>query len=368
MIDWESSETSILLNPRLNELVRKEIIRCLPVADMFASHLWFLTSGTTGKVGEHKCVALSKKAVLCSAQAVNKHLDSTSEDVWLNALPQFHVGGVGILARAHLSDAKVITAAEKWDALAFHQQLIDSAATLTALVPTQLHDLVTQNLEAPKSLRAVVIGGGRLEVSLAFRAKELGWKALPSYGLTEASSQVATAVKPDGELQILDHVDVRSDMDGYLELKGGSLLTAYGVISNNDVHIYDPKIAGWLKSEDRGNVDGKYLMVLGRGADFVKIGGESVDLTALESRLDALKARHRSFQSTALIARQDERLGHAVHLAVEGSPSKDTLQAIESFQADVLPFERIQSVQSYVAFPRTATGKVQKKLLLDTQQ
>ena len=45
---------------------------------------------------------------------------------------------------------------------------------------------------APVDLRAVVVGGGRLEETAGRAARELGWPVLASYGLTEAGSQVAT--------------------------------------------------------------------------------------------------------------------------------------------------------------------------------
>ena len=46
-----------------------------------------------------------KSALLASAEAVNKHLESDKRDTWVNPLPHFHVGGLGILARTYLSGA-----------------------------------------------------------------------------------------------------------------------------------------------------------------------------------------------------------------------------------------------------------------------
>ena len=159
------------------------------------AHVWVATSGTSSDApGRVRWVALSKQAFLASAGAVNAHLAATASDVWAHALPLFHVGGLGILARAHLSGARVVAAVRgRWEPSAFRDAAEGAGATLAALVPSQVHDLVQARLDSPSSLRAVVVGGARLEPSLYRAARERGWPCLPSYGLTETCSQVATA-------------------------------------------------------------------------------------------------------------------------------------------------------------------------------
>ena len=101
-IDWLSDQSHVLLNPRMpvEERVRLESwVLDLP------GHLWLSTSGTTGVL---KLTALSKRAVLASGAAVNRRLQAGAHDVWLCVLPAFHVGGLGIHARAFLSGARVV--------------------------------------------------------------------------------------------------------------------------------------------------------------------------------------------------------------------------------------------------------------------
>src|SRR5207253_1068669 len=88
--------------------------------------------------------------------------------------------------------SKVVKGGE-WNPARTVKKWKDRKVTLTSLVPTQVFDLVSANLTAPKNLRAAVIGGGALDPSLYLKARELGWALLPSYGLTECASQVATA-------------------------------------------------------------------------------------------------------------------------------------------------------------------------------
>ncbi|HET8773411.1 MAG TPA: AMP-binding protein, partial [Thermoanaerobaculia bacterium] len=121
-IDWLSADSHVLLNPRMPEEERRRLESL--VVDL-PGHVWLSTSGTTGAL---KLTALSKRALLASAAAVNRHLQSDDRDVWLCVLPTFHVGGLGIYARAFLSGARVVTSG--WEGV-----------TLASLVPAQVSDL-----------------------------------------------------------------------------------------------------------------------------------------------------------------------------------------------------------------------------------
>ncbi len=169
MIDWSSDETHLLLNPRLPGKDRESLVRLQRSVPALAAHVWIATSGTSGA---YKLVALSKKALLASAEAVNLHLRATSSDVWLSVLPTFHVGGLGILARASLSGARVVSA--QWDARDVVDLVAVEQVSLASLVPAQVSDLVAARLEAPSSLRAVVVGGGALRDELYREARALG--------------------------------------------------------------------------------------------------------------------------------------------------------------------------------------------------
>jgi len=344
-IDWQSDESHLLLNPRMPEEERRMLQSY--VADLPA-HLWLATSGTTGAL---KLTALSKKAMLASAAAVNRHLDSDANDVWVNVLPTFHVGGLGIHARAFLSGAPVITA--EWNPRQFAEQ---ETMTLSSLVPAQVRDLVDQSMKPPQTLRAIIVGGGALEPSLYTQARALGWPVLPSYGMTETCSQVATATATlaSPELVLLDHVQARTEEDGRLAFRGQSLLTGYGTASG----FIDPKTEdGWFTTEDLGKVQNGRLQVGGRRGDFIKIGGESVDLARLDAILASIAGAH-----AAVLAVPDARLGHVIHLAVTNATDPHTVKA--AFDANVHPFERARAVHVVAEIPRSPLGKLLRKQLL----
>ena len=345
---------------------KEELHAALSRLGNLTGHLCFATSGTSGKL---KWVALSKKAVLKSASAVNAHLRSDETDVWLNPLPDFHVGGVGIAARGHLSGANVIDChfpESKWSPLHFHKQLKQSDATLTSMVPTQAFDLVSLGLEAPKSLRAIIVGGGAMSEQLYFAAVSLGWKLLPSYGLTECASGVATAEYESWNLsqypllKPLDHVELALDQKGFLKIKSDSLLTAYIEKGDEGYFLRDPKECGWLTTEDKVLFEGKEIRSVSRGEHFVKIGGESVDLLRLEKILEEEKLALQFKDDIALIALEDERLGYRIHLAVASPVDESVKRLVERYHLRVHPFERISFIHSVNKIPRSPLNKVLK--------
>ncbi len=348
--------------------------------NLFNSHLFFLTSGTTASsIQSLRWVALSKESFLASAQAVNQHLSSSKDDVWLQALPSFHVGGLGIWARSALSGAKVVTLSQ-WNCEEFCQKLQDHQVTLTSLVPTQIYDLVERSKICPRSLRAILVGGSSLSSSLYQRGRALGWPLLPTYGMTETCSQVATAhlrsledLEGDEKLlpplEVLPHLHVEIGEGSRIEVTGLSLLTAYIGEVQGESRLIDPKKQGKFFSEDRGEVhtsEVQVLKILGRMGDFVKIGGEGVELSRLRAIFDEVKLELGVFEDLELLSVPDERLGNAIHLFCERKLSLEkTRSVMDQFNRRVLPFEKIRKVHHVSFIPRNSLGKLISSQLLE---
>src|SRR4051812_23438722 len=98
-VNWESNHSEMLLNPRYDPFVQDQFKKIITSTTHLPGHIWVATSGSTTV----KWVGLSKASILASAHAVNEHLMSTSKDIWVHALPDFHVGGLGIWARSYLN-------------------------------------------------------------------------------------------------------------------------------------------------------------------------------------------------------------------------------------------------------------------------
>lgn len=362
VIEWGSKKSVVLKSPILPEVpAQNELLELLP------GHVWISTSGTTNS--KRKWVGISQAALLASAAAVNEHLSATNKDIWLNPLPLFHVGGIGILARAYLSGG-LVEIMGGWSVAEFMAAREKTKATLTSLVPTQVFDLVDRGARAPASLRAVIVGGGALNEGLYKKAKSLGWPLLPSYGLSECSSQVATAPllslnSDDARLEILKHVEVRIADDGFLEIKSPALFTAYAEYGDRGWDLVDPKRDGWFKTEDLAKIEGAFLKPLGRINDQVKILGELVNVAALNETLDCLRIGDDIYGEAALLPRPDSRAGTRLDLVTGRMNCAQALRLKNIFDGSVAPFERSANLYCVSELPRNDLGKLERARLLE---
>lgn len=390
MIDFNQSQ--VHLNPSLPAELQKSLRELAQSHTNFSPKplVWILSSGTSSlQQNNYKLIGLSHDAFLASAKAVNDHLRVTSADFWLNILPLFHVGGLSILYRSHLSSISchnLWTPQYKWNPHAFTKALATTGATLTSLVPTQIFDLVSEHLSAPSPLRAVVVGGAHLNFELYVKARELGWPLLPSFGMTEAASQIATATLESLNLQeksaplslsesfftypkfkLLNHITAKTNINNLLSLKGPSLLEGYYLINNGQPSpwIAPKNSEGWYTTQDCATIDDQYLSLQARVDDILKIRGESVNLAALRAQLSSLCHKQNiSFEAT-IVALPDPRLGF--QLILVGDAQKEKLhELLLFFNSTVLPFERLSHHYGPVTIPKTALGKILHKDL--TQQ
>lgn len=371
-IDWQDSASHILLNPRWSALEIQslsEVANSITAKKNLQGHIWLATSGSTSdSVGHVKLVALSKNAFLTSAQSVNSHLHISKADIWLQVLPRFHVGGLGVEVRARLSKSSVIQDFEKWDPTRIHQTLSEKKVTIASMVPTQVFDLVQAQLKAPIFLRAVIVGGGVLNESLYQQARKLGWPLLPSYGMTETCSQIATASleslqSPQMPLaEKLSHAEWRLNPEDLLQVKGASLLTCYGQRQKDGSIVdWDPKTESWFTTEDFVSLQGSCIRFVSRRNDFIKIGGEGSSMGRLREIFDRVVASLDSSaaQQVLLIDASSVRLGTEIHLVTALANKSEFLSQLkEKFNLEVLPFERIREVKYIANIPRTDLGKV----------
>ncbi len=360
-IDWDGLESLVLLNPRMHKRFDPlAIYRMLP---SFEGHIWIATSGTSSS-DTLKLVALSKRSILLAAQAANDHLRATSKDIWLNILPTFHVGGLSIFARAHLLGCNVVLSEEGWEPMRFIVNLESSRATLTSLVPTQIFDLVIRDLKPPESLRAVVVGGGAVSAKLYERARDLGWPLLPSYGLTECCSQVATAPLSsldsleEPHLTRLNHVKLHTNGEGRLMISSEALLSAYAFVKEESVEIFDPKDAGWFVTEDLAELNGDVIQLKGRSDDRVKVLGELVDVFDLNHRFMTLVHEQNQTLDCQLMANVSDREGSQIDLVCQIEGLERVLPLVERFNKTVAGPERIHNIYFVPELVRTTLGKV----------
>lgn len=318
---------------------------------------------TSGSEGQQKWVGLTKQAMLTSAAAVNAHFNITAQDHWMLALPTHHVGGFGILARAHLSSSPVTRLEGKWNAMAFVEACNTVRATLASLVPTQIFDIVSARLACPPSMRVVLVGGGAVSPEIAHSAQQLGWPVCRTYGMTETASQVASQAQDGDEMEVLSIWDLSTDAEGVLTIRGSALAQGYAT-QGHGKWIWQPiPPETGLRTRDRVELwsDGckNLLRFVAREAGIVKILGELVSLSPIQERIDALRLQLGLLQGDAAVCDvPDARKEHALVLVVSGMSDAGTARLQSALNAHLRPLEHIDQTRHVAAIPRSDLGKV----------
>lgn len=336
-----------------------------PLQDIpeLGGHVLFDTSGSSGVP---KQVAISKKALLVSARAVNEHLGVGSESCWGLVLPLNHVGGFGVAARAHEAGCGFQEFGRRWEPVNVRKWLEEHEITHTSLVPTQVYDLVKEHLRAPVSLQAIVVGGGHLDSAIGQAARNLGWPVLASYGMTEASSQIATQA-PDSLKQpyqsapvsLLPIWDARVSLEEILEISGPALFSGY--LSGGR---FIPRENDWYATTDRALLENGTITPMGRVDALVKILGELVDPEAIEQELSVLSQGRFIPGSFAVVAIPDERAENALVPVFESSIDQALIDStLTLYQTQAPGFRRLRPALVVKHIPRSELGKIQRKPL-----
>lgn len=357
---WDSAGIHVAVAPdhgaepaRLQEFARNEL---------GASGWCFFQ--TSGSEGQPKWVGLTKQSILASARAVNTHFSITGSDHWLLALPVWHVGGFGILARSFLSGSAVSRLESRWSAQAFVECCAAAQATLVSLVPAQVFDLVSARLPCPPSLRVVLVGGGALSLEIAESARHLGWPVCRTYGMTETASQVASQTAGSDEMEVLPLWHLSTDTHGVLSIRGAALAQGHALRDEAGRWKWQPiSPETGLRTRDRvilGCHDGRqWLRFVGREAGIVKILGELVALGPIQERLDALRLELGLHAGDAAVCDvPDARREHALVLAVSRMNETDAARLQQRLNATLRPFEHIGQLRELGSLPRSELGKV----------
>jgi O-succinylbenzoic acid--CoA ligase len=301
------------------------------------------TSGTTAAP---KPVELSSGNFLGSALGSAVALGLDPAERWLCPMPLTHVGGLSIPIRSAIYATTTVLHG-RFETDAVLNELMDPAQriTLVSLVPTMLARLLDAGLGRPPALRWALLGGGPIAPALLERAAEAGVPVAPTYGMTEACSQIATFGWP------LPGVELRLSGSSREILVRGPIVSAGAL--NED---------GWLQTGDLGRFDERSrLVITGRKADTIVSGGENVAPTEVEAAL----LSHPAVVDAAVLGRPDAEWGQAVVARVvlrDGmAPSAEELRA--HCASRLARFKVPKEISFTAALPRTPSGKLLRREL-----
>jgi O-succinylbenzoic acid--CoA ligase len=159
------------------------------------------------------------------------------------------------------------------------------------MVPTQLYRLLNSKAlkEISESLKALLIGGGRVPHNLIVGAFKAGLPIYTSYGLTEMASQVTTTpsdadidlLKTSGH--VLNYRELKISDDNEILVRGETLSSGY-IKRNEKYKLLDND--SWFHTGDMGSLDKNgYLTVSGRRDNMFISGGENIHPETIETAI-----------------------------------------------------------------------------------
>jgi O-succinylbenzoic acid--CoA ligase len=318
--------------------------------DLDSVHCVIHTSGTQGKP---KPVELTYSNHLWSALGSAVRIGVDPSDRWLCCLPLHHIGGLAIALRSAIYGTTVVL--EQFDPEKIARVIVDERVTLASLVGTTLQRLL--EAAAPLDvLRCILVGGGPVLPGTLERALALGAPVAPTYGLTEAASQVTTL--PPGEAR------------GRPGSAGPPILPAEIRVDDDLVLVRGANVApgetgpdGWLRTGDRGWIDEVgHLHPLGRADDVIVSGGENVQPEEIEQTL----RQHPAVADAGVTAKEDAEWQEAVVAVVvprDGAPVTDV--ELRAFcRQRLAPYKVPKEFRFVQRLPRDEQGKLQRKRLL----
>ena len=221
-------------------------------------------------------------------------------------------------------------------------------------------------------LRHIIVGGGYLNKTLYEEALKLNWPLLPSYGMSECCSQIATAspqfnwIGEYSELTVLPHVSVSINTEGYIEVQSEALLTGYILQTENEIKFIDPKINKKITTNDKGIFKNNILLMTGRESESIKINGEISSLNRLQGLLQHILISLNINLDCAVTSLPDERKGHKIALVFENKNKHEQEKIkniLNSFNHQVFPFEKTQETYFIEKIPRTELGKLKHQFM-----
>ncbi len=341
---------------------------------------------SSGSSGRPKAVALGPSHHLACARATVRRMLLGPSDRWLASLSPAHVGGVALVMRAAWTGARLVLR-DGFDSGEVAALADAGRITHASLVPTMLGRLLEARgpRRAPLALRGLLLGGDAAIPGQVEAALELDYPLFPTYGLTEAASQVATA-RPEEARRFpgtvgrpLAGTEVRIGEDSEILVRGPTVMAGYvlgpaadgggaaSVSPDREGPVGpSPFTDGWLRTGDAGRLDEEgRLWVTGRLSSRIISGGVTVD----PSEVEAVLCGHPRVLEAAVVGLPDAEWGERVAaVVVPGSPGAleagdpDRLEeALDAFCRERLaPAKRPRRLRAVAALPRVANGKVDR--------
>ena len=333
---------------------------------------------TSGSTGRPKRVPLSHANLSVSAQNVARTYGLTGGDVTMCVMPLFHVHGLVASTLATLATGGTIVVPTKFNPLSFWRVAREYGITWYSAVPT-IHQLLlartgsggrpegAEKLRFIRSCSAALPPQVMQDLETAF-----GAPVLEAYGMTEAAHQMTSNPLPPGKRHpgsVGQGTGVRvSIMDaegrhlppgerGEVVIKGPNVVKGY---ENNPEANATSFVDGWFRTGDQGFLDEDgYLRLVARIKELIIRGGEKIS----PREIDEVLLTHPAVAEAVCFGVPHKTWGEEVAAAVVLREPVTEADLLAFCREHLAEFRRPKHVYITDAIPRTATGKIQRRVV-----
>jgi acyl-CoA synthetase (AMP-forming)/AMP-acid ligase II len=339
---------------------------------------------TSGSTGRPKRVPLSHANLSISAQNVAGTYHLGPGDVSLCVMPLFHVHGLVASTLATLSTGGTVVVPSKFNPLSFWRVARDVGATWYSAVPT-IHQMLVARADAgagkpagAEKLRFIRSCSASLAPQLMSDLEAaFGAPVLEAYGMTEAAHQMASnplpprSRKPGSvgvntgttQIGIMDAAGtlLQAGARGEVVIRGANVVKGY---ENNPDANASSFTNGWFRTGDQGYLDAEgYLVLTGRLKEMINRGGEKISPREVDEVLLAHPAVAEAVAFGVPHQAWGEEVAACVVLAPEAQANEAELLAY--CREKLADFKRPKQIHITTAIPRTATGKIQRRVVAE---
>jgi acyl-CoA synthetase (AMP-forming)/AMP-acid ligase II len=333
------------------------------------------TSGTTSRP---KLVPLRHGNLCASAFNVAATLELGEHDRGLNMMPLFHIHGLVAGLLAPLSAGGSVVCSKGFNALKFFGWMAEARPTWYSAVPT-MHQAIlgraSKSAETIKNnpLRFIRSSSSSIPPQVIREIEDIfECPLIESYGMTEASHQMASNPLPPGarrpgsvglpagpEIAIADENGrrLKPGETGEIVIRGENVMRGY--MNNEAANAEAFTSEGFFRTGDQGVIDADgYLTITGRLKEIINRGGEKVS----PREIDEVLMDHPCVAQCVCFAVPHAKLGEDVAVAVvlREATSADE-RSIKEFCANRLArFKVPETVIFLEEIPKGATGKLKR--------
>ena len=235
---------------------------------------------TSGTSGQPKACEISYENIEDSLKMWNNIIKFNINDIYLNHMPLTHISGLSIFYRALYYNCTMEL--DNFNNITFLNKAQNNSFNIVSMVPTMIEKIkkINPNLNSLKKLKAIIVGGSKINKEIQDIIFQSNIPAYISYGMTETSSGIAGYWGNKlQEALYTPHNNVNIYVD-----KSKIVIQSKAVMKK---YFKGQKTNQIFTTSDVGKINNNQLSLHNRIDDIIQSGGESVSIEYVKNYIES---------------------------------------------------------------------------------